>query len=250
MVDGNYLKLVRNEHTFANCLFPSPHASLQRKKARESGTLGSAYAFSPLSFPKHPLLSPQDHSWFLNSHQVSGEGEILFLALFLLAKKLMLSVSHCSAHHPVWTWPKAGMKVCFQLCQCTLNNSDFAEIPIQRLFPFTRNIGRKLSTLSKWQSLHVFKELQRRRYKKTKSSISWLNFQVAVDMEDRKSAERETGSKKLFFQWQWLCPITYVISVHHSWTIIPLAQSRCSINIYECQNHINHIPGIPIFLSR
>lgn len=63
--------------------FLPPHASLQRKKARESGTLGSASAFSPLSFPKHPLLSPQDHSWFLNSHQVSGEGEILFLALFV-----------------------------------------------------------------------------------------------------------------------------------------------------------------------
>lgn len=82
MADGNYLKCVRNEHTLANGLFPSPQASLQRKKARESETLGSAYAFSPLSFPKHPLLSPQDHAWFLNSHQVSGEGEILFLALF------------------------------------------------------------------------------------------------------------------------------------------------------------------------
>lgn len=63
--------------------FLPPHPSLQRKKTTESKTLGSAYAFSPLSFPKHPLLSPQVHSWFLNSHQVSGEREILFLALFV-----------------------------------------------------------------------------------------------------------------------------------------------------------------------
>lgn len=83
MADGNYLRFVRNEHTLANGLFPSPTRIPAEEEGREIETLGSACAFSPLSFPKHPLLSPQDHSGFSNSHQVSGEGEILFLRLFV-----------------------------------------------------------------------------------------------------------------------------------------------------------------------
>ena len=71
-----------NTHLLMAYFLP-PRTVLQRKKAREIETLGSAYAFSPLSFPKHPLLSPQDPSWFLNSHQVPREGEILFLRLFV-----------------------------------------------------------------------------------------------------------------------------------------------------------------------
>lgn len=83
MADGNYLKFVRNEHTLANGLFPSPARIPAEEEGREIETLGSARAFSPLSFPKHPLLSLQAHSGFSNSHQVSGEGQILFLRLFV-----------------------------------------------------------------------------------------------------------------------------------------------------------------------
>lgn len=159
MADGNYLNCVRNEHTLANGLFPSPLTSLQRKKARESETLGSVHAFSPLSFPKHPLLSPQDQAWFLNSHQVSGEGEILFLALFVGEEIDAICL-------PLFCPPsgldltEGGMKVYIQLCSISFEQCSLCtEIPIQSLFPFTQNIGSKLSTLPKWESMNVLREL-------------------------------------------------------------------------------------------
>lgn len=201
IADGNYHKRVGNEHTRLLMAYFLPlHPSPQRKEARESKTLGSAYAFSPLSFPKHPLLSLQVHSWFLNSHQVSGEGEILFLVLFVgeeidaICLPLFYPPScldltegrhegvHPVVSHVLWT------------------TQSLHRDTIQRLLPFTGNIGSNLSALPKSQSLSVFKELPKRKFqeKTTKSSISWLNFQMAIDMEDRKSAERETGSRELF----------------------------------------------------
>lgn len=147
-----------NEHTLANGLFPSPLTSLQRKKVQRERPLGSVHAFSP-SFPKHPLLSPQDQAWFLNSHQVSGEGKYYFLHFCWRRNWCYLSPIVLSTH-PVWTWLKAEWRctsscVPYPLEQCSL----CTEIPIQSLFPFTQNIGSKLSTLPKWESMNVLREL-------------------------------------------------------------------------------------------
>lgn len=100
-----------------------------------------------------------------------GNGKYYFLH-FLLAKKLMLSVSHCSAHHPVWTWLRAGMKVCIQLCPLSFERlCHCKEIPFQRLFPLTWNTAGKLSAVPKWESLNVFQELLKRKSQGEKKKV-------------------------------------------------------------------------------
>lgn len=121
----------------------------------------------------------------------------------------MLSVSHCSAHHPVWTRLGAGMKVCVQLCPMSFEQlCRCKEMPFQRLFPFTWNTAGKLSAAPKWESLNVFKELLKRKYQEKK------DFNILIKHSDSYRQRRQKISRKKH-------DMTGNVNLHHLVKVTP-----------------------------
>lgn len=119
-----------NTHLLMAYFLPHRHSCRGRRQGR-ARPLAQLMPFLLFPFPNtlssHPRIMLD--SWIPIRFQ--GKGKYYFLH-FLLAKKLMLSFSHCSAHHPVWTWLKAGMKVCIQLWPMSFEQLSLCtETPIQ-----------------------------------------------------------------------------------------------------------------------
>ena len=100
-----------------------PYRGRRQERARPLAQFMPFLLFPfPNTLSSHPKIKLD--SWIPIRFQ--GKGKYYFLH-FLLAKKLMLSVSHCSAHHPVWTWLKAEWRCASSCVPCPLNNAVSAQ---------------------------------------------------------------------------------------------------------------------------
>lgn len=157
MADGNYLKFVRNEHTLANDLFPSPTCIPAEEEGKRARPLAQLMPFLLFPFPNTLSSHPRIILDFWIPIRFRGRGNTISCTFCWRRNWCYLSpiVLPTIRFGPDWgqEWRCASSCV-----PCPLNHLVAVQRQFERLFPLTGKIGSNFHALPKWESLWMYSQ--------------------------------------------------------------------------------------------